>query len=513
MELSVLSVVPALLTIGLAIATKDVLVSLLVGILSGCLILSQGNPVSAMIKMHEITMDRLTDASNLQVVLIVVLLGGLIGLMAHSGSSDAFTKLLIKKIKTRKGVLTATWLMSILLFFDDYFSALLTGSVMRPVGDQRRISHERLSYSLDSTGVGICLLSPVSSWVAFITALIADGLAKTGSHREAFQVFIQTIPYNYYAWLSIALAGLTIFLSDFGPMAIAEKRAMETGVTCEHAFNKSHDKEDAVSFSAQAKGKASDFVFMLAVLILSVFVFLLYTGGFFQEATRFQWRSAVENANGSQALMYAVSLTIVTAVVACKLRGLSQVKHSVSAVLSGVKTMVFVVVLLVFAWVIGGVCEELRTGAVVASVFNGAIPGCFAPVLLFLLTGAIALSTGASWGGYAIMIPVAITLSAELNMNLASCLAAVIGGGGFGAHCSPLADNVIVSAAGAGISHLDHVKTQVPYAALCASAAAGAYILAGFLKSPLVPAISCALLFAVMLLLIRRLLRKKRRQR
>jgi Na+/H+ antiporter NhaC len=512
LDFGILAIVPPILTIILAIITKEVLMSLLIGVLSGCLILTQWNPVFALEKLTAITVSQLSDSSNICVVLIIFLLGGLIGLLTKSGGIEAFAEVISSKVKSRRGAMAVTWLLGLLFFFDDYFNALATGAIMRPVCDKHRISREKLSYCIDSTAVGVCLLAPVSSWVAFITSLIAGSFAAAGIQQDPFQAFLYSIPLNYYAWLSIIMVGMTIFFSlDFGPMAKAEKRTLDTGISFVSSFG-GGDMTDELSQIRKAKGKVFDLIVPVLLLIVFTFGFMLFTGGFFDERNGLRLTDALRNMNGTLALVYAIFVTIIITTVIYKIKSLSSIKDSISAFVTGTKSMVFVVILLVFAWAIGGVCQDLKTGEYVAGVFNNTIPSFLVPALLFVITCAMAFSTGASWGIYAIMMPVAISLTTALHADVFTCIAAVIGGGGFGTHCSPLADSAILSSAGADIRHVDHIKTQIPYSLTCAAVATVTYILAGYIKNPVIPALVCIILFIAVVVAFGRLSGRRKRR-
>ena len=510
MDFGVLALVPPILTIVLAIITKEVLMSLLIGVLSGCLILARGNPVAALEKMTGITVSQLADKSNIHVVLIIFLLGGLIGLLMKSGGIEAFANMVSSKVKSRRGAMMITWMLGLLFFFDDYFNVLTTGAIMRQVCDKHRISREKLSYCIDSTAVGVCLLVPVSSWVAFITSLIAYNFAAVGITQDPFQAFLYSISRNYYAWLSILMVGMTIiFPLDFGPMAKAERRTLETGVTRISSFGDGN-AVDEFSTVQRAKGNVIDLILPVIMLIAFTFGFMLYTGGGFNEINAFRVKDALKNMDGTLALIYAIFVTIIVTIVFYLIRKLSFVKDSISAFITGSKSMVFVVILLVLAWAIGGVCEGLKTGEYVAGVFDSNIPSSLVPAIIFVISCIMAFATGASWGVYAVMMPIVISLTTALHIDIFTCIAAVIGGGGFGTHCSPLADSAILSSVGADIRHIDHIKTQIPYSLTCAAVATVSYILIGFIKNPVIPAIVNIILFIAVVFALSKLSRKNK---
>jgi len=493
MEVGFWSIVPPLLTIVLAIATKEVLLSLFIGVYTGCLIIVGGNPLAGFEKMMEIILAKLTDPWNMQVLIIVILLGGMIGLLTRSGGSTAFGNLLGRRIKTKKGAQGTTWLIGLLIFFDDYFNALTNGAIMRPISDKFGVSREKLSYIIDSTAVGICLVIPLSSWVAFICSLIADSYASAGVEQDAFRAFLMCIPFNYYAWLSIIMVIVVVYLGlDYGPMAKAEKRTMETGALCDKTFSGGGADEDDFSSIVQMKGGAVDLLAPIILLIALALTFMLYTGGFFES---FNVLDAVNNMDGMLALTYAVFIAVLFAIIFYQARGLSKISDSIAAFVVGTKSMLFVVILLAFAWSIGGVGDELDTAGYVSSLFVGNVPGFLVAFIIFAFSCVMTFSTGATWGTYAIMIPLAVPLAIAMDISVYACIAAVIGGGGFGNHCSPLADTAILSSAAANIRHTDHIKTQIPYSVTCASVACVGFLISGFVDNFVVPMIVVFVLF------------------
>lgn len=498
MDVGFLAIVPPLLTIALAIITKEVLLSLFIGVFTGCMIIAEWNPLHAMETMvgliiggytddgEYVIAGCLTDPWNVQVLIIVTLLGGLIGLLVRSGGSTAFGELLAKRISTKKGAQITTWAIGLIIFFDDYFNALTNGAVMRPISDRYGVSREKLSYIIDSTAVGICLVVPLSSWVAFVCSLIADSFAKSGVDMDAFQAFLRVIPYNYYAWLSIIMVLVVALLGiDFGPMAKAEKRTRETGALCDKTFSGGDaDEDDFSSIPVSDAGKPVDLLAPIILLICLAITFMLYTGGFFSS---FDLLDAVNNLDGMLALTYAISITVIFSIIFYAIRRLSKVTESLGAFVTGTKSMLFVIILLAFAWGIGAVGDELDTAGYVASLFVGNVPGWIVPLILFVFACLMTFSTGASWGTFAIMIPLAIPLAVAMDINVYACIATVIGGGGFGNHCSPLADTAILSSAASNIRHTDHIKTQIPYSVTCAICAAAGYVVSGFVDNWFLP--------------------------
>jgi len=498
MEAGFLSVIPPLLTIVLAIVTKEVLLSLFIGVFTGCMIIAEWNPMGAMEALVGILVGGydetgefvisgcLTDPWNMEVIMICIMLGGLIGLLIRSGASQAFGNLISSKVKTQKGAQVTTWFIGMLIFFDDYFNALTNGSVMRPVTDRYGISREKLSYIVDSTAVGICLIVPLSSWVAYIASLIAGAYSEAGIEEDAFMAFLKVIPYNYYAWLSIIMVLVVALLKlDFGPMAKAEKRTRETGRVCDRTFSGGEgDDDDFSSIPVSDKGKSLDLLAPIILLIVLAMTFMLYTGGFFET---FDLMDTLNNLDGMLALVYAIGISIIFSIIFYRIRGLSKITESISAFVTGTKSMLFVIIILAFAWGIGAVGDELGTAEYVADLFVGSVPGWIVPTILFVFACAMTFSTGATWGTYAIMIPIAVPLAVAMDVSVYACIATVIGGGGFGNHCSPLADTAILASASSNIRHTDHIKTQIPYSLTCAGAASIGYIVSGFMDGWVIP--------------------------
>lgn len=497
----ILSLLPPLIAIALAILTREILLSLFLGIFSGALILANYNPLTAMFEFFELVIGKLGDPDwNVRVIMVVVLLGGLVGLLTKSGGSLAFAKWIASRISSRKGAQGATWIMGILVFFDDYFNSLTIGTVMRPVTDQFKVSREKLAYILDSTAAPVCILAPVSSWVAYVTSLIAGGFAIVGITDQPFKAFLQTIPYNFYAWLAIAMVGLIIFSKlEFGPMAKAEKRALTTGQVYEVGKTGASD-DDYKSMVISSKGKASDLVVPVIVLFAASIFFMIYTGGYFDGGLTIG--EAFYETDAATSLIYGTFLAILVGIIQYRLRGSVTISDSMQAMVVGMKSMFFAVVLLTLAWSIGGISEALGTGAYLVSLIGDGVGGGIIPFAIYLLSMFIAFSTGSSWGTFAIMLPIAIPLAYATGADMSAAIAAVLAGGVFGDHCSPLADTTILSSTGAACNHIDHVKTQLPYAITVSISAGVGFLLAGFMHSPLVPFLVAAVLFVLSVILL-----------
>ncbi|MDR0519848.1 MAG: Na+/H+ antiporter NhaC family protein [Clostridiales Family XIII bacterium] len=518
MDFGAWSLVPPILAIVLAILTKEVLLSLFLGVFSGCLIYSGWNPFQALITFaglltgsyhgendEYVVAGVMTDPWNVEVILIIVLIGGLIGIMIKSGGSAGFANLFSNKIKTRKGAEAATWGIGLLIFFDDYFDALTNGAIMRPVTDRYKISREKLSYIIDSTSVGICLIIPFSSWVAFFCSLIGDSYRNAGvTGHNPFMVFVQSIPYNYYAWLSIIMViVIIIFKIEFGPMAKAEKRTMETGKLCDATFGGGGENEDDYSsIEPSSRGRASDLLIPIIMLIVLSFVMMMQTGGLFESG---DFIDALNNMDGALALVYAFSIVTIFSIIFFAAKRLVKVKESIMAFVTGAKSVVFVTILLIFGWQIARIGELLGIDSYVTTLFSDSVPPFLAPVIIFVFSCVMTFATGASWGTFAIMLPIAIPIAFALDITPMACITAVIGGGGFGAHCSLLSDTAILSSAASNIRHTDHIKTQIPYSVTCAACACVGFVLSGLMDNWYIPLAATLAVFMVAVFILNRL--------
>ena len=510
MEGTFWSLVPPILTIILAVWTKEVILSLFIGVYLGCLMITGWNPLYSLVKLFQLICDPYGDShdlvdpddiysgnaydsgvfvnpENMQILILVTLLGGLIGLFVKTGGSQAFGDMLQNKIKTKTGAQLITWGIGLLIFFDDYFNAMTNGNVMRPVTDRYNISREKLSYIVDSTSVGICLISPISSWVAFLAGLIGTEFAKNPEYADenSFISFIKTVPYNYYAILSIVMVLIVILLKlDYGPMAKAEKRAAETGKVCEATFGSTGDEDDDEegdfdSIKPSDKGNVAIFIIPIVVLIVLALVLILWSGGFF-DWNKGNIIGAVNDMDGMKALITAIATTTILVVIWGAIGRIVNPLAAVSAWVVGCKSMMYVILLLALAWALGDICAALDTaGFLTASL--GALPQAVVILLIFAIACVLTFTTGAAFATYPIMIPIAVPLAFATGVSPYAMIAAVIGGGGYGNHTSPLADTCILSSSSSNIRHTDHVKTQIPYSTLCAGAAAVGYVVSGIM--------------------------------
>ena len=473
------SVVPPLVAIALALITKEVIFSLLIGIMSGALIYSGlGNPLGIFTVTIDTMIGKLADGDNAAMVIFLALLGGLVAVITKAGGSGAYGVWAAKKIKSKESAGFLTVILGMLIFIDDYFNCLTVGTVMRPVTDRFKISREKLAYLIDATAAPICIIAPISSWAASVISYYPDDAGVSG-----MQAFISSIPMNLYAVLTLVMI---IWLSlrknsDYGPMAAAQRRAEEATVI-ESKTIAGNDEIEKLSVSD--KGKVFDLIIPVALLVIFSILAMLFYGGYWEE------EKSLFDAFGDTAAGFALALGGFCATVAAFLifvpRGLINFKDFFSTIGLGIKSMVPAIIILTLAWTISGICRDLlQTGEYVAAVVEASsMPTVIIPAIMFAVAAALSFATGTSWGTFGILIPISITVCNKVAPELSIVtLSSVLAGSVLGDHCSPISDTTILSSTGARCNHIDHVFTQIPYVLTVGSVCFVGYIIAGLTSS------------------------------
>ena len=511
LELSFWSIIPPLLTIALVIKTREVILSMSIGIALGCMLIAKLNPLRALETFVNVligTSDEsgmlspgaITQTNNILVLLSMVMIGAMIGLLVKSGASLAFADYLEHRVNTKKRTGIMACIIGTLLLIDDYFDTLTNGAIMRAISDKNKVPREKLTYYLDSTTYAVCQISPISSWVAFMASLLATGLVSAGIQGNAYQMLLKSIPYNFFAILSLIMVYVVATLGlNVGPMKKAEKRAQTTGKLVETPFG--GGEEDAYSGMKLAKEKPRDLIIPVVVLICLVFLFMLYTGGFF---THFSLMETISKMEGIRSMAYGFVVTIIFTMVYLRIRKVGTAPELVSAAFVGVKSVLYAIFVLSLGWTLGGVADLLGTTEFMISIFQGNIPPMITPAIMFLICAAITFAIGGGWTTFAIMIPIVAPFSTATGANLFLCLTAVIGGSGLGATCSPLADTSIVASTAGEISIIDHIKTQLPYSLICGGIALIGYLVVGITDSLPVGYAVIGLLFAGSILYLKK---------
>ena len=498
---SALSLLPPVVAIGLSLITKEVYTSLFLGCLVGGFLYANFNPVLSVTS----TFDTLCTAvgGNLGIVAFLVILGIIVVLMNRSGGSKAYGDWAKKKIKTKRGALLATMVLAIVLGVDDYFNNLTTGNVMRPVTDSHNISRAKLAYMCDATAAPVCIMMPISSWAAAVS-----GVADTMEGVSGLQLFISAIPWNYYALLTLfMLVVLAVFDLDYGPMKVHEDNAKKGDLytTPERPYANADDSKNSTN------GKVTDLVIPVIILIIFCVTGLLYTGGMFEGGISVI--DAFSNCDAPTGLMYGSFLALVLIFAFYMIRRTMTFHQFTDCIAEGFNIMVPAILILTFAWTISDVTNGLLGAKYFVADAMASVAGSFAnllPAVIFLVACGLGFATGTSWGTFGILIPIVVsTFGADagtiLTIGIASCLAGAV----MGDHCSPISDTTILASTGAQCYHLNHVKTQIPYAVTVAAVAFVNYIIAGYLQNVIIDLIiAFASMFGV-LVIIRMVEQKK----
>ena len=464
------ALIPPLLAIILAFITKEVYSSLFIGVSVGALLYSGFHPWDSFVNFFEI----MKNSMNLNILIFDVLLGMIIVLMAKSGGSAAYGKWAGTKIRTKRSALLATMGLGVLIFVDDYFNCLTVGSVMRPVTDQQKVSRAKLAYIIDATAAPVCIIAPISSWAAAVNSYVPADAGISG-----FQLFLRTIPYNLYAILTLVMVFFICFTGfDFGLMKKHEENAAKGDL-----FTSGGDEFEQVSEDeVNPGGKVMDLVLPVAVLIVSAIGAMIYTGylGGAKDII-----TAFSGCDAETSLIFATMVTIFFMMLLYLPRKVVDFKGFMESLVEGFKLMIPAITILIFAWSLKGIGDAMGLAEFVGGIVGeNASASIFIPVVLFAVAIFLSFSTGTSWGTFAILVPIATGMFAgntSLEMMIIS-VSAVLAGAVCGDHVSPISDTTVMSSAGAQSNHLNHVSTQMQYAAIVAGVCMVGYIIAALTK-------------------------------
>lgn len=463
-----LSIMPPIIAIVLALITKEVYSSLFIGIISGMFIYAcagDGTLLSAVAMTFDMMCSKIAD--NAYMIIFLALLWAVVSLVSKSGGSEAYGRWAGAKLKSKRSATLATSLLGVLIFIDDGFNCLTVGTVMRPITDRLKISREKLAYIIDATAAPVCIIAPVSSW--------AVAVASEVSEKNGFNIFLSTIPYNFYALMTILMVlVISITGKDFGPMKKAEA----------DAAGKAPD-ELSGSDKSPSKGKVIDLVLPIVVLVICAILGMAYVGGFF-EGVSF---SEAIGYNPTAGLSLGAFAGLITAMVLYLPRKLMKPKEFIDCIVGGIGSIVPPMLILILSWSLGGVCRQLiGTGVFISGFVNESnLPMGFLPFLIFVIAALMSFSMGTSWGTFGMLIPI-VTMICEadgVGALLIPALGATLAGSVYGDHCSPISDTTILASTGADCKHIRHVETQLPYATLVAVVCAIGYLIAGFTGTPI----------------------------
>ena len=486
------ALVPPLVAIGLALITKEVYSSLFIGIVLGGLLSANLHPIIALDNLiNEGIIAAVSGTAGIFVFLVI--LGVMVALINKAGGSAAFGRWAAAHIKSRPGAAIATFVLGVLIFIDDYFNCLTVGSVMRPVTDRHKISRAKLAFLIDATAAPICMIAPVSSWAAAVAEF------TKGTGYSGIQLFVRAIPYNFYSLLMLVfIIAITLMKFDYGPMKLHERNAMEKG----DLFTSGKDGiSEEEGIDANPKGKVIDLILPVAVLVIAAVIGLIYVGGFFSGS---DFITAFGNTDATVGLPWGATIALIFTIIYLMARRIVTFKEAMDCIPKGFVAMVPAILILTFATALKNMTGLLGAAEFVETLMNSAAAGLanFLPAIIFIVAAVLAFSTGTSWGTFGILIPIVTAIfdptSELLIIGVSACLAGAV----CGDHCSPISDTTIMSSAGSGSNHINHVSTQLPYSITVALISFVIYILSAFIQNafillPIGIALTLAVLFGI----------------
>ena len=485
------TLIPPLVAISLAFITKNVIVSLVIGIMSGGFILniSGNNPFMALfysfLDLIQRAVNSLADPWNAGIILQVLAIGGVINLVGKMGGAKAIAEALSKRAKSAKSAQIITWVAGLLVFFDDYANSLIIGPMMRPVTDKMKISRERLAFIIDATAAPVAGIAIISTWIGLEVGLIGSAFDSIGVKTNAFGVFLNTIPFRFYNILILGFIVITaLLLKDFGPMRKAEIECRRGGLnlSSNEDVNKELSKHDELEPLPGVKLSVWNAIIPIGALILGA-LFAFYYSGYTaimggEDSAVIQLmqnspasfdaiKEAFSNADASVALFQSAFFAGLVAIIMGVAKKIFTLSEALDIWVDGMKTLIITGVILICAWSLSSVIKELGTAKYLIQLLSGSLPPFILPSLIFVLGAIISFATGTSYGTMGILMPLAIPLAYSINPDMSYVIvatSAVLTGAIFGDHCSPISDTTILSSMGAGCNHIDHVRTQMPYA-------------------------------------------------
>ena len=490
MDVGIVSIIPIILTIGLAIWTKNVILSLFTGLLCGVLIISGGNPVLALkATIGEYVIPRLLDSYNAGIIVLLVFIGGFVTLLEKSGGAEAFARKVANFIDTRCKTQLAAWLGGILVFFSELGTPMIVGPIFAPIFQKMRISKEKLAWILDSTASPVCVLIPFIGWGVTSMGLIQAEFDKLGiTAITDWTAFCKAIPYQIYPILCLCIVPLVALSGrEFSAMAKAEQNARQ-GI-----FSRL-PSEDTPKKNMITNNNVSPLVVIIPLIVLFVTLFgMLAPKGF-----------PIKQVPGGEfrvALISGYLLAAVTMILLMSHYKVMSIKEGISTYIKGCSKLFDCMVMLILAWALSAVGDVLGTSEFIVSIVQGTVPYWLVPSIAFIIGVVMSFATGTSWGTFAIVMPIAIPMAYHLDASLFVTIGAVLSGGLFGDHCSPVSDTTILSASGANCELMNHTLTQLPYAAICAVVSFFGFMAAAVTESMLVTLV-CILVMAVVYLVL-----------
>ena len=481
---------PPLIAISLALITREVYGSLFFGMLTGALLNADFDPVGGLNRLFpDGVMAMLADKWNVGILVFLVILGTMVQLMNRTGGSAAFGTWAANRIKSREGAQLSTMLLGCIIFIDDYFNCLTVGSVMRPVTDKHHISRAKLAYLIDSTAAPICIIAPISSWAAAVSGFVKN--------ENGMSIFVQSIPYNFYALLTLLMMIFIICMKiDYGSMLIHEQNACRGDLFTSGSIRQTQDE----SQQAEKKGIVLDLVIPVVLLVVGCVIGMIYTGGFFQGKN---FIDAFAASNASVGLVLGSAVALILTFNYYWARQSLTFSECMASLPEGFKQMVPAMLILTFAWTLKDMTDSLGAATYVAHMLEHSAAGFmnFLPAIIFVVATGLAFASGTSWGTFGILIPIVVSCFQNVDpelmiISISACMAGAV----CGDHCSPISDTSIMSSAGAQCDHLNHVTTQLPYAMTTSAVSFLTFLVVGFTRSALLSlAFGVAALLALLL--------------
>ncbi|MBU2492581.1 MAG: Na+/H+ antiporter NhaC family protein [Bacteroidetes bacterium] len=474
------SILPPLIAIVLSLVLREVMVSLLAGIWIGAIFIYNYNPFTALLRLADtIMINTLINSDHMFIILFTLLFGGVIGVIQKNGGTIGLSNLVTKYARNARMGMISSSLMGILIFFDDYANSLIIGNMMRPITDKLKISREKLAYIVDSTAAPVASVFIISSWIGFEIGLIDAGLKVINSTENAYEVLLSTIPYRFYPIAALFFVFLTSFMRrDFGPMYRAEIRARKKGqVSNPGSMIEELTEDESLIYKGDKARWINGFVPIMVILFGTIAGLILTGMNSLNEQgiTDYSARQIISNSNSFSSLLWAGFAACLVAIIMSSWQKIISLTNAISAWTKGLQSMLFACIILVFAWAISDVTNQLGTADYIISLVSETLNPRFLPVIVFVICALISFATGTSWGTMAIIMPIVIPLGFKMAqiadysysdsiLILHGVISSVLAGSVFGDHCSPIADTTILSSMASRCNHIDHVKTQLPYA-------------------------------------------------
>jgi len=491
----ILTLIPPLIAILLALIFKDVVISLFIGIFAGSLILNGFDLVSSFFRIiDKYILEAVADKDRASIIIFTLLLGGMVGIITKSGGVKGIVDKLSKKVNSSSGTQFYSWLMGIFIFFDDYTNTLIVGNTMRPLTDKWKVSREKLSYIVDSTAAPIASIAIISTWIGFEISLINQSLRAYNVNFDAYHLFLSSLPYRFYPILAlIFIVYIVTTKRDFGPMYKAELRASKGKVLNDNAVPLADFEASGLLPDEETKSRWYNGLIPILVVIFTTFIGLYLSGKLniktenpnlfdksffsilFSSTGIKDLGNIISSADSFKVLLWASMLGVFTAFILSYTQRILKLREIVTALVQGLKSMMMAIIILALAWSLGVVLVELKTADYLVSLISSNLDFHLFPALVFIFSSVIAFSTGTSWGTIGIMYPLVIPIAISLTRGLPDfkffltlTISSVLAGAVFGDHCSPISDTTIMSSMASSCDHIDHVKTQFPYALLIA---------------------------------------------